>query len=59
MEIRGEEPNDQERLPVRATLQHQLRLMKDDLNLAREEGLPATPLENQVNSLRESLQSIS
>lgn len=58
VEIRGEEPNDQERLPVRATLQYQLQLMEKDLDLAREENIPATPLEAQVKLLRESLQSI-
>lgn len=58
VEILGEEPNDQERLPVRATLKHQLHLMEEDLELARDEGLPAIPLETLVESLRKSLQSI-
>lgn len=58
VEIRGETPNDQKRLPVRATLQWQLALLEGDLALAREAGLPAPALVAQADSLRESLQRI-
>lgn len=58
VKIRGEEPNDQKRLPVRATLQWQLSLLEEDIALTREAGLAAPALVAQAASLRESLQRI-
>lgn len=58
VEIQGETPDDQKRLPVRATLQWQLALLKEDIALAKEVGLAAPALVVQAESLRESLQRI-
>lgn len=58
VEIQGEESNNQEGLPVRATLQWQLTLLQEDIALATGEGLPAATLVAQATALRESLQRI-
>lgn len=57
VEIRGEEPNNQKGLPVRATLQWKLTLLREDIALATGEGLPAAALEAQAETLRESLRT--